>query len=307
VGVGDKAEVAAAVVGDTVTLAAGLQERAAPGTILCSGTTAHLAQAEVDVEAVGPMPGGGHSTPVMVYKVLGRRLPQVLVAPHETRPWSRFVGRSRELGTLLALLDQVEEGHGHVVGIMGDPGIGKSRLLDEFRQRLTGRRLTYLRGRCLSYGSATPYLPVLDLLRHRCGMTEVDSPEIMTTKVRRGLQEVGIVAEEWAPYCMQLLGLEPGAEALTRLSPQAIKARTFEALVQLSIHSSRQRPLVIEVEDLHWIDATSEDWLATLVERVAGVPILVLVSYRPGYRTPWVDKSYATQLTLRQLTPSDSR
>src|SRR5262249_54756293 len=111
-------------------------------------------------------------------------------------------------------------------------------------------------------------------------------PEVMTAKVHRGLQEVGMVAEEWAPYYMQLLGLGPEAEALARLSPQTIKTHTFKTLVQLSIYSSRQRPLVIEVEDLHWIDATSEDWLATLVERVVGVPILILVSYRPGYRTP---------------------
>src|SRR5215467_15984634 len=189
---------------------------------------------------------------------------------------------------------------------MGDPGIGKSRLLDEFRQRLTGRRLTYLRGRCLSYGSATPYLPVLDLLRHRCGMTEVDSPEVMTAKVHRGLQEVGMVAEEWAPYCMQLLGLGPEAEALARLSPQAIKARTFEALVQLSIHSSRQRPLVIEVEDLHWIDATSEAWLAALAARLAGMRILLLVTFRPGYHPPWMGTSYTTQVALSRLTPHDS-
>src|SRR5262249_50947336 len=265
---------------------------------LCSDTTARLIQAVADVGAGGPMPGGGESTPLMVYKVLERRLQRSLGGPHGARARSGVVGRRRGVGIFVALLEQVEDGHGHVVGIMGDPGMGKSRLLDEFRQRLTGRRLTYLRGRCLSYGSATPYLPVLDLLRHHCGMTAVDSPEVMTAKVHRGLQDVGMVAEEWAPYCMQLLGLEPGAEQLAELSPQAIKARTFEELVQLSIHSSRQRPLVIEVEDLHWVDATSEDWLATLVERVAGVPMLILVSYRPGYRTLWVDKSYATQLTL---------
>jgi predicted ATPase len=209
--------------------------------------------------------------------------------------------------TLLALLARVEDGHGHVVGLIGDPGIGKSRLLDEFRQCLTGRRLTYLRGRCLSYGSATPYLPVLDLLRQHCGLTDLDSPAGMTAKIHQRLQAVGMIPEEWAPYLEPLLGLAAEAEPLPRLNPPAIKARTFEALVQLSVRSSQQCPLVIEVEDLHWIDATSEDWLAMLVERIVRMPILLLMSYRPGYRTPWVAKSYVTQMTLRPLTPNDSR
>jgi predicted ATPase len=138
-------------------------------------------------------------------------------------------------------------------------------------------------------------------------MTDADSPEAITAKVQRALQEAGMAPHEWAPYLIRLLGLEAGTDQLARLSPQAIKARTFETLVQMSVNGSRQRPLVLEVEDLHWIDATSEEWLAALVERLAGVPILVLVSYRPGYRPRWVDKSYATQLTLQRLTPSESR
>jgi predicted ATPase len=148
---------------------------------------------------------------------------------------------------------------------------------------------------------------VLDLLRHNCGLTEADSPEAIAAKVQRSLQEVGMAPDEWAPYLLPLLGLESGTDQLARLSPQAIKARTFETLIQMSVNGSRQRPLVLEIEDLHWIDATSEEWLAALVDRLAGVPILVLVSYRPGYRPRWVDKSYTTQLTLRRLTPGDSR
>jgi class 3 adenylate cyclase len=306
-GIGEAAEGAAAVVGDTATLAAALQEHAEPGTILVSDTTARLVRGVVDVEAMGSVPVGGQPTPVMAYQVLGIHPQRAHVAPHEERTLSRFVGRDRELATLCALLAQVEDGQGHVVGMLGDPGIGKSRLLDEFRRRLTGRQLSYLRGRCLSYSSATPYFLVLDLLRHNCGMTDADSPEAVTAKVQRALQEVEMAPDEWAPYLIRLLGLEAGTDQLAMLSPQAIKARTFETLVQMSVNGSRQRPLVLEVEDLHWIDATSEEWLAALVERLAGVPILVLVSYRPGYRPRWVDKSYATQLTLQRLTPSDSR
>jgi hypothetical protein len=193
-GIGEEVEVAAAVVGDTATLAVALQEHTEPGTILVSDTTARLVQGVVDVEAVEAVeavPVGRQLTSVMAYKVLGIRPQRAPVAPHEERTLSRFVGRDRELATLRALLVRVEDGQGHVVGMVGDPGIGKSRLFDEFRWSLTGKRLTYLRGRCLSYGSATPYLPVLDLLRHNCGMTDTDSPEAITAKVHRSLQRWG--------------------------------------------------------------------------------------------------------------------
>jgi predicted ATPase/class 3 adenylate cyclase/DNA-binding winged helix-turn-helix (wHTH) protein len=306
-GVGDEAEVAAAVVGDTATLAAALQEHAEPGTILVSDTTARLVQRLVEVEALGPVPVGEQRMPVVAHKVLGIRPQRAPVALHVEQSRSRFVGRDLELTTLQALLAGMEDGQGHVVGVVGDPGIGKSRLLDEFRRRLNGRRLTYLRGRCLSYGSATPYFLVLDLLRHNCGLTELDSSEAIIAKVQRALQEVGMAPDEWAPYLLPLLGLEAGADQQARLNPQAIKARTFETLVQMSVNGSRQRPLVLEIEDLQWIDATSEEWLAALVERMAGAPILALVTYRSGYRPRWVEKSYATQLALQRLTPGESR
>ena len=128
--------------------------------------------------------------------------------------------------------------------------MGKSRLLYEFRQRLTGQRVTSLEGRCLSYGSATPYLPVLDLLRDHCGINEADSVEAMVEKVHVSLQEVGMAPDEWAPYLLSLLGVQAETERLAALPPETLKARTFEALQQLSLRRSRQQPLVLAVEDL---------------------------------------------------------
>lgn len=208
--------------------------------------------------------------------------------------------------TVRALLTHVEEGRGQVVGIVGEPGIGKSRLLYEFRQHVAGRSLTYLTGRCLAYGQTTPYLLLLDLLRHACGMSEQDTAEMMTTRVRQHLQNLGMAPEEWAPYVFHLLGMQEGKERLTALSPQAIRARVFETLLQMSIQTSQHQPLIIAVEDLHWVDPTSEEWLALLVERLAGAPILVLTTYRPGYHPTWMDKSYVTQLALQRLTTDES-
>jgi predicted ATPase len=193
-----------------------------------------------------------------------------------------------------------------VVGIVAEAGVGKSRVLYEFRQSLIGKRLTYLAGSCLSYGQAIPYLPLLDILRHNCGLTEADSPETIAARVRLGLQEVGLDPEAEAPYLLHLLGVQAGAEGLAVLSPETIKTRTFDTLRQMSLRGSRQRPLLLEVEDLHWIDKSSEDYLMSLVESLVGAPILLLGTYRPGYHPPWVEKSYATQVALRPLASRDS-
>ena len=180
-------------------------------------------------------------------------------------------------------------------------GIGKSRLLYEFRQSLEGKRLTYLTGRCLSYGSTTPYLPVLEVLRHHCGITETDRPEDITAKIHRSLQEVDMAPEEWAPVLLHLLGSRRRPDAFAALSPEARKARTLTAVTQMCLNGSRQ-PLILEIEDLHWIDASSDECLTALVERMAGAALLVLVTYRPGYRPAWIDKSYVTQVSLQPLT-----
>src|SRR5262249_30822313 len=135
---------------------------------------------------------------------------------------------------------------------------------------------------------------------------ETDSPETIHEKVRLALQEVGIDAEESAPYLLQLLGVKAGTVTLAVLTPEAIRTRTFETLKQMSLKGSQQRLLIVEIEDLHWMDKTSEAYFASLSERVAGAGILLLTTYRPGYRPPWLDKSYATQLALRSLTPQDS-
>jgi predicted ATPase len=241
------------------------------------------------------------------YKVLGRA-PQPAALGWQGRRVRRvFVGREREMATLHALLAQVENGYGQVVGIAGEPGIGKSRLLYEFRQQVRNKPLTYLAGRCVSYGQATPYLPLLDLLRQACGLTESDATDGVIAKVRLSLQAVGMEPEEWGPYILNLLGLEDGTAPLDTLSPQALRARIFETLLQMQLHASRQRPLLLEVEDLHWIDPTSEEWLVALVERLAGAPLLLLLSYRAGYQPAWMGKSYATQLALQRLTADDSR
>ncbi len=209
----------------------------------------------------------------------------------------------------------MEGGQGQVVGLVGEPGVGKSRLLYEFRQQVgtAGEQASpeahvrYLEGHCLAYGSALPFLPVLDLLRAQCRIGDTDSAEAITEKVRLTLHSVGMDPEEGMPYLLRLLGVPMGTDQLAMLQPETIKARTFATLRQLSLHSSQRHLLVLAIENLHWIDQTSQDFLALLVEQLAGTRICLLLTYRPGYRPPWIEKSYVTQMVLPPLSPEDSR
>ena len=293
-------------IGDTTNLAARLQQRAEPGTILVSEATRRLVEGAVQLEALSPVLVKGKAEPVTPYTVIGIRPQRASLASRGERALSQFVGRERERAALTALCEHVESGQGQVVGIVAEAGGGKSRLLYEFRQYLAGKRVTYLDGRCLSYGHALPYHPILDLLRNNCGITDADSPEAITEKVRVALHEVDMDVEAAAPYLLRLFGVQEGTERLTGFTPEAVKARTFETLRQMSLYGSQRRPLIFAIEDLHWCDNTSEEYLVGLVESVAGAAILLLVTYRPGYRPPWLDKSYATQMALRHLAPQDS-
>ena len=190
VAIGSLAEggmLATAVVGEPLTQAVALQAHAAPGTILCSATTARLVRGLVRLAVVAGLPSPG-----TVYQVRGLRPVRVSGGQGHTRPVSPFVGRACELATLHALLAQAEAGQGQVVGIVGEAGLGKSRLMTEFRRSLRGRRLTYLAGHCLAYRQTTPYGPVLALLRQACGLRAADQPATIARKVCQRL-----AAEDW--------------------------------------------------------------------------------------------------------------
>jgi DNA-binding winged helix-turn-helix (wHTH) protein/class 3 adenylate cyclase len=286
-GIGD-AQGAAAVVGDLPLTVEALQERAASGMLLCTEATARLLRRAVRLEEVASVPVPGQPTPVRTYQILGLHTQDV--ARGQGARWARspFVGRAHELATLHAALAHVVGGRGQAVGIVGEPGIGKSRLLAEWRQQLQAHGVAYLEGRCLSYGSATPYLPVLDWLRVHCGITPADSDDVITAKVCGRLQAVGLAPDPEAPYLLHLLGVDAATVQVAGSSPEALKAHTLATLRQLWLKSSQQHPLILAMEDLHWIDPTSEEFFASLVEGLAGAAILMLCTYRPGYRPAWL-------------------
>lgn len=304
--IGDDLQMDYTAIGDTTNVAARLQALAAPGEILISESTERLVRGYVRLDEIGPMSLRGKREPITVYRLLGpgRRRSPLEGVP--ARALSRFVGRERQLGVLREVFAQAEEGEGQLVGVVGEPGIGKSRLLYEFRQTLTARMVTYLEGRCLSYGAAIPYLPVLDILRQNCGIEADDDGRTVANRVDEALAEVGMAIDDWRAYLLHLFGVREGTDSLASLSPEAIKSRTFETLRQMSLAGSKKRPIIFVVEDLHWIDSTSEEFLASLAESCSGAAIMLLTTYRPGYRPPWMERSYATQPPLRQLRPDDA-
>jgi class 3 adenylate cyclase/tetratricopeptide (TPR) repeat protein len=305
--IGDNLRMDYTAVGGTTHVASRLEQLAAPGSIVISEATYRLVRGYVRVADLGELAVKGKADPVHAYRVLGpgpRR--SRLEAPDGAHTLTPFVGREHELGVLRDLLARAEAGKGQVVGIVGESGVGKSRLFHEFRARQRGRPVTFLEGRCLSYGSGIPYVPVLDILRGSCGITETDGPDTIGSKVEWALNEVGITAAEVAPYFLYLLGIQKGTEKIAALSPQALKSRCADLLRELTLRESRRRPLVILAEDLQWIDKASEEYTTSLVDALAGSPVLLVLTYRPGYDPPWMKKSYATQIGLSQLSAEES-
>jgi class 3 adenylate cyclase/tetratricopeptide (TPR) repeat protein len=293
-------------IGDTANVAARLQQAAEPGTILLSEATWLLAQGFARVAPVGPLTLRGKAEPIVAYRLLSVSHRRSGLRESTSARTTAFVNRESELAILNNFLGQVEGGHSHAVGVVGEPGIGKSRLLAEFHRQLADGRVAWIEGRCVSYGTQIPYWLVLDLLRGDCGIVETDAQESITEKVRSSLHEVGMDPDLDSPVLLHLFGIKDAGSSPSPSSPEAIKGKTFETLRQLSIKSSLHRPLVLALEDLHWIDKISEEFLGFLAENIPDARILLLATYRPGYCPPWIDKSYAGQTAVQPLSRDNS-
>jgi transcriptional regulator with AAA-type ATPase domain/predicted ATPase len=268
------------------------------GAILATQTTVPFLERRFEL---APAAGPGHRQGA-VYRLTW----QSPARPAAPRPRGGFVGRRDELVFLRSRLATMAAEQGHVVGIVGEAGIGKSRLLVELREGLPDPSPRYLEGRCLSYGSAIPYVPIIDILRAACGIVEADPPETMGAKVRSALEDAGMSADAASPYLLHLMGVREGTEPLAASSPDAIQARTLESLRQLILKASHRRPIVLAIEDIHWVDRASDEFIDSLVESLPGTRVLLIGTYRPGYRPRWMDRSYATQVALPPLSPAES-
>jgi class 3 adenylate cyclase/DNA-binding SARP family transcriptional activator/tetratricopeptide (TPR) repeat protein len=282
--------------GDTTVLAARLHGAAHPRDVLVSTQTAAYLRGYFDLEETEPVTIDERTVPTLRVLGRGRRTSAIDEAHQQLTPFS---GRDEELESLRQAVRSAAAGQGHVVGLSGDPGLGKSRLIHELRL-VADVHTVVLQGRCLPFGTAVPYLPILDLVREACGIAPDDDPEVVAAKIGATLEELGF-EPELRRYLHHALDVTSGDAEVLALDPATLKGRTFAALRSLLLGKAT-RSLLVVVEDAHWIDRTSEEFLTELVDELPSVPALVLTTYRPGYNPPWLGKSYVTQIALRPLS-----
>jgi class 3 adenylate cyclase/tetratricopeptide (TPR) repeat protein len=292
-------------VGDTVNLGARMESMAAPGTILITEHTQRQVGAYFELRDVGPLAVKGKAEPVHAYEVL-RELPsRTRLDVSVERGLTPYIGRRDQLAVLRNHFDLASGGNGQVVFVTGEPGMGKSRLLLEFRRSLRDRA-TWLEGRCISWGRTFPYLPIVDIVRNSFGVEEGDDDETIARAAdERALSWDAGAAASAIPQLKYLLNVDPG-DGSQGMDPSERRTRVLDALRALLMQESRLTPLVIAVEDLHWADEQSEEALAALVDAVASSPVLLILTYRPGYAHRLGDRTYYGRLVLGNLPARES-
>ena len=288
-------------IGQTTHLAARMEQMAMPGTILLTPAVVDLANGFVQVTPIGPVPVKGLDTPVEVFELVGattlRRRLQAAVA----RGLSPFVGRQPEVEALQQALSRAEAGQGQVVALLGEPGVGKSRLVYEFLHAHRTQGWLLLESSSVSYGKATAYLPVCDLLKTYCHIEDRDALRTVQAKVTGQILTLDDTLQDTIPAVLALFEALPTDSPFLSLDPLQRRRRTQEALKRVLLRESQVQPVLLVFEDLHWIDSETQAVLDSLVESLPTARVLLLVNYRPEYQHRWGSKTYYTQLRLDPL------
>jgi class 3 adenylate cyclase/pimeloyl-ACP methyl ester carboxylesterase len=299
--IGDNLRMDYTAVGDTTNLAARVLGLAEPGDILIGPDTAKATGPYFALEPLDEVVVKGKALPIRPFRVRSARGVHGRIEALLERGLTPLVGRERELALVVDRFAEVQAGHGQAVFVFGEPGIGKSRLLAEFRRSVEAAGARWLVGRCVSYGRAISYLPVLDLVRDILGISEADPGDVIAQRVDTGIDALSAEAVWTRPFIRTLLSLDAGDPAVVAMNPHQRRGRIVDAIRTLVHVESQRRPLVLVIEDLHWIDAHSEEVLRRLLEGVATVSILVLLTHRPGYAPPFGDRTYYSRIPLHSL------
>ena len=304
--IGDDLRMDYTAVGDTTNVAARLQQAGRPGAVLISDSTLKAIGGFFETLDLGEQAVKGHAS-VRAHEVLRPRGRRSRLDAAIERGLTPLVGRARELDILRERFREVLAGRGQVVFVAGEAGMGKSRLLLEFRRGLAeaGEDATWLEGQCVSFGQTIPFLPIVDQLRRNFGVEELDGEPEIIAKIEHGMRRMGGLDAE-IPYVRYLLGADAGDPRVAAIDASARRARILEAVRALSLVGARIRPLVLVFEDLHWVDASSEEYLTSLMDSVASASILLVLTYRIGYAPPFGSRSFYTTLTLHALSAADA-
>jgi class 3 adenylate cyclase len=293
-------------VGDTVNLASRMEGLAEPGTTYVTGETFKLAEGLFRFEALGDKQIKGKEEPVNVYRVIAPSTRRTRFDVSAERGLTQFVGRERELELLLDGYERSKEGRGQAFSIVSEAGVGKSRLLYEFRKAVANENVTFLEGRCLSYSRGVTYHPIIDILKSNFDIQEGDGDSAIREKVKNQLKTLGADEAFTLPYLLELLSVKDSGIDQIPMSPEERKVRLIDALNRIVLRGSERRPLIMAIEDLHWSDKSSEELLRDLLDSIAGARVFLIFTYRPEFVHTWGGKSYHSQVNLNRLSNRES-
>ena len=290
-------------VGQTTHLAARMEQMAKPDSVLLTAATLRLVEGHVRVKSLGPVAIKGLGEPVEVLELTGLAATRTRLQVAAARGLTRFVGRDGELEQLRIALERARAGHGQVVAIVGEPGVGKSRLVWELAHSHRTADWVVLESSSVSYGKATTFLPVIDLLRAYFGVEDRDDPRRVREKLIGKLLALDEALRPSVPALEAVLELPVEDAAWASVGADQRRRRVIDAVKHVLLRESQTQPLLVIFEDLHWVDGDTQALLDALVESVPSHRLLLLVNYRPEYRHGWGGKSYYQQLRLDPLGP----
>jgi len=292
--------------GDTVNLASRMEGLAEPGTTYVTEETFKVTEGLFRFEALGEMQVKGKEAPVKAYRVITTSTRKTRFDVSAERGLTPFVGRERELELLLDGFERAKAGRGQAFSIMGEAGVGKSRLLYEFRKAISNEEATFLEGRCFSYSRGVAYHPIIDLLKSNFDIRESDEDYQIRDKVKEGLKQLGVDEASTLPYLLELLSVKDSGIANISMSPEARKDRIVEAVKRIILKGAEIRPLIMTIEDLHWTDRSTEDTLKYWLDAISGSRVFWIFTYRPEFVHTWGGRSYHSQVTLNRLSNRES-
>jgi class 3 adenylate cyclase len=288
-------------IGQTVHLAARMEQTAMPGSILLTADVLRLAEGFVQVEPLGPVRVKGLQESVNAFELVGAGPVRTRLQAAVARGLTRFVGRQDELDMLRQALERAQAGHGQVVALVGEPGVGKSRLFYEFTHSHRTQSWLRLESSSVSYGKASAYLPLIDLLKTYFQVETADPERRIREKIAGKLLTLDETLMPTLPVFLALLDVPVDDPRWRDLDPPQLRQQTLEAVKRLLLRESQVQPLLLLFEDLHWIDAGTQAFLDSLVESLPTASVLLLVNYRPEYQHHWGSKTCYAQLRLDPL------
>jgi predicted ATPase/class 3 adenylate cyclase len=303
--IGDDLRMDYTAVGDTTNLAARLQQAADPGRIWLSEATHGRISGYFELRDLGDLAIKGKSRAVRAFEVLGERDVSGEIEAGVDSGLTPMTGREHEISTLQTAFGAVREQRGQVAMLVGEAGIGKSRVVYEFRQSLADEPHIWLEGRCSPFGTTTAFQALADALRRSFDIDDRDDEAGALAKLEKATERFGSDLEWTQPYMRQLLALPVGDSAILEMDAMDRRSETYRALQSWLLRIAERRPLVLVFEDLHWIDAASEEFLAYLAKTIPATRILLLVTFRRGYQHPFGDRSYHVLLALQALSGRD--